>query len=162
MKSIKAYMPVLLLGLMTLMTGTVMAQNTTISFDGGLGWYNPCITGTAVIVSANDGNTTLDFHQNGSHEAIHLRYRGAGQNYSLANWQSTGQTYTVNFEANGQYDLTALPDSVTLPFHSVWVGDGSAPTFHMEGDMVISIDTTTGLPMGSHVIAGSLDTTCTN
>ena len=148
MKSMKAYMPILLLGLLTFMTGTVAAQDYQLSISPSwIGWYNPCISGSVAVVS---GTTNVDYQQNSSHEVVHVQFQGAGQDY------------LVNFEANAQFDLTAIPDSFGVPFHSVWVGQGSVPNFTMDGTVLVSMDQTSGLPIGSHVTPDGLQTSCTN
>lgn len=159
MKSMRAYMPALLLGLITLTTGTSVAQNSRMSFTGDLGWYNPCISGHAVI---GPGTTYLDYHQNGSHVAIHIRYRGTAQDYDLNGWVATGQDYKVNLEANGHFDSAAVPDQYPVHFHSIWVGHGSAPDFTMDGTINVYMDKTTGLPTGTGVSTDGLTTACVN
>lgn len=162
MKSMKAYMPVLLLGLATLMSGTLAAQNSQVSFTGDLGWYNGCISGHAVIASTT---TYIDYHQNGSHEVVHVVLRGTGQDYDMSTWAATGLTYDVNFEANGQFDLTTMPESYSVPFHSVWVGKGSVPNYSMDGAILVHMQLDNAgnpVPWGSNVTPDGLTTACTN
>jgi hypothetical protein len=162
MKSMKANMPVLLLGLVTFITGTLAAQNSQASFTGNLGWYNPCISGHAVIASTT---TYIDYHQNGSHEVVHVVLRGTGQDYDLSSWVGTGQIYDVNFEANGQFDFTEMPESYPVPFHSVWVGQGSVANFSMDGTILVYMHLDNAgnpVPWGSSVTTTGLTTACIN
>jgi hypothetical protein len=132
MNSTRRYMPVLAIVFVFFLTGAAAAQNSSASYDGAIKLGNPC-NGTTVFVK---GTTTVDIHQNvtddgTSHVAVHMRYDGAGTDLA-------DKHYKVSFEANdGQAQST--PDGYFLPFHSVWVGEGSAPNFKMDGTVLIVV-----------------------
>lgn len=153
MKSIKAYMPVLLLGLIAIVPGTLAAQNTQSSFGGAItNFGNPC-DGSVVVGS---GTNTVYYHENDSHAAVHLRYDG------------NGPVYTTSFEANGAFDSAPMIFNYNgtvykgyqLTFHSVWVARGDAPTFHIDGTVWVYLESDTNIAVGSGISSATL--TCAN
>jgi hypothetical protein len=131
MRIMKLCMPVLVLGFAFFVSGTLAAQTTQSSFDGGIGIVNPC-NGSIVIVQ---GPNTVEYHQNSDangniHVGVHMQFDGTGQD-------SAGNPFTVSFNANSQFN--SLVSSYDVPFHSVWTGATAGSTFAMDGTVRVFV-----------------------
>jgi hypothetical protein len=155
MKSMKAYMLVLLLGIVTFMAGTSTAQNGMLSKDGPIAIQNPC---NSAMVNAQ-GTATIIFHQNGTapntHEAAHFRYNGTATDDAT-------NSYNVSLEAEAQDPVNILDSTATaiyiFSYHGVFAGQGGATTFKMEGNVgILVVD---WVPTDDALISGN--TSCAN
>jgi hypothetical protein len=140
----------LLLGFGLLVSDTLVAQNTRMSYNGQIGIYNPC---NNLVVFVN-GPNTIEYHENATehgavHVALHMRFEGVGQD-------SNQTPYTATFYAHGQFDSVA--SSYDLPFRSVWAGQGNAPSFLMNGTVRVFV--AAGSPVGAGIV--QVETSCRN
>lgn len=132
MKSTKRYLPILAIGLGFFFTQTLAADNGSASFDSMLNAPTlPCINNQPISTT---GPTTVDIHNNstsdGTHVVVHLQIHTDGQD-------DAGNPYQVSLEGTAQFDATA--SSYDVPFHSQWVGQGSAVNFRLTGVITVSI-----------------------
>ena len=154
MNSTKRYLPMLAVGFVFFLSGTLTAQNQ--DFPSNLGWRNPC---NSAVVQVS-GPTKIVYQQNanadgtGGHVVVHLTIQADGQDDS----QDSGPNpYRTNLEANGQFDSVA--SSYNVPFHSVWVGQQGAPSFTLNG--LVNVDVSGTTPVSS-IVPNSLTDSCTN
>ena len=132
MKSTKRYLPVLAIGLVFFFTSTLAAEITA-NFDSTLNLPTlPCVNNLPLVVT---GPTTVNIHDNpvgdDTHVTVHLQIKAEGQD-------EAGNHYQVNLEGNAQFDAAA--SSYDVPFHSQWVGQGSAVNFPLSGVITVSIN----------------------
>jgi hypothetical protein len=144
MRIMKLSMPILVLGLAFFISGTATAQSIHSSFPGGIWIFNPC-DGSFVTVS---GPNLVNYEQNSTadgavHVAIHMRFDGTGQDNA-----STPNPFAVSFIANGQFN--SVVTIYEMPYHSVWTGQGNAPSFSMDGVLLVGIDKD-GVAFGSAI-----------
>lgn len=141
MNSTKRYLPMLAVVCVLFLAATSSAQNTTQEFDGDITAPNPC-SGLGVHVQ---GPTTIDYHENSTgdapHVTVHLRIDANGADAS-------GSPYAATLEASGQFDTTASP--YAIPFHSVWIGNGGASNFKVDGTLRVWV--TNGTPTASQIV----------
>jgi hypothetical protein len=150
MRIMKVCMPALLLGFAFFASGTLAAQTTHFSFDGGIGIYNPC-NGLVVVVN---GPNDINYHQNtdangGIHVGVHMRFDGNGQD-------SAGNPFTASFTANSQFD--SLASSYDVPFHSDWTGQSAGSNFSMDGTVRVFV--ADGSAVGAGIV--QVTTSCKN
>jgi hypothetical protein len=134
MKSMKLYMPVLLLGLVSFMTGTLAAQNGTLTLpDQGIAIPSSMLcNGSQVNIQ---GTVNILYHRNGNHEAAHFRFGGTGTD------QSNNQ-YNFSLEAELQYDANGTTSATQVfffPYHATIAGRGGAPTYNLTGQLGILV-----------------------
>jgi hypothetical protein len=145
----KAYMPVLVLGLVTFLTGTSAAQSGQFFADGApVGSWNPCSPPftQAVIVT---GRMHLVYHQNGGHVVAHLNYEGSGpllESRFQYVAQSDAAIYTASIKADAQLDGGS---SLNVPYTGSFVGPAGASSFKVRG--MVQIFVTNGVPTGAFI-----------
>jgi hypothetical protein len=123
------------LGLVFVLTGTMSAQNSKTSFDGGIGWYNGCANDGSIVNAP--GSTEVNYQQNNTQATVHVVFHNSTMDGS----------YKLNLEANQSY--TAVAATYDLPFHSIWVGQGG--NFTMDGTLRIAVDAN-GTPTSSNIL----------
>lgn len=134
MKSMKAYMPVLLLGMVAFMAGTSVAQNGTLTKSGqGIGIPSSMLcNGNPVNLL---GTVNILFHRNGDHEAAHFRYGGTGTD-------QLNNQYNFSLEAELQYDANGTTSATQVfffPYHATIAGRAGAPTYKLTGQLGILV-----------------------
>lgn len=151
MKNTKRCLPVLAIGLVFFFT-SILAADTTANFDSTLNIPTlPCVNNLPLSVT---GPTTVAIHDNstsaGTHVVVHLQIEADGQD-------ANQNPYHVNLEGDAQFDAAA--SSYDVPFHSTWVGQGTAVNFPLTGVITVFIN-----PDGTvTTVAKSVDLpTCTN
>ena len=153
MKSMKVYMPVLLLGLVSFMSGTLAAQNGTLTKPGqwiGLPSSMLC-NGSPVGIQ---GTVNILYHQNGNHEAAHFRFNGTGTD------QANNQ-YNFSLEAELQYDANGTTSAAQVfffPYHATLAGKAGAPTYNLTGQLGILVEN--GVPTNDAIT--SAQAACSN
>ena len=151
MNGTKRCLPILAIGLVFLFTSTLAADSTA-NFDSTLKIPTlACVNNQPITVT---GPTTVNIQQNstsdGTHVLVHMLIKADGQD--------ANQTpYHVELEGNAQFDAAA--SSYDVPFHSVWVGQGTNVNFPLTGVVTVFINSD-----GSVTTVGkSVDLpTCTN
>jgi hypothetical protein len=162
MKSIKAYMPLLVLGLVTFLTGTLAAQSGQFSVDGAqVGVWNPCSPPftKAVIVT---GKIHIVYHQNGGHNVIHVNYEATGSEFDLVGGGLQARPdvpYTATLKADVQFDGSSSLPSYDVPYVASFVGQG-ASSFPMTG--MIRVYVANGVPVSPGATFVSMNATCSN
>jgi hypothetical protein len=141
MRIMKLFMPIVMLTFTLFVSGTAAAQTTHFFFDGGIGGIvNPC-NGSSVTVL---GPNTINYEQNSTadgamHVTVHIRFDGSGQD-------TAGNPFAASFNGGGQFDSAV--SSYDFPFHSMWVGQGNAPTFAMDGVVRVYVKDGSGIGAG--------------
>jgi hypothetical protein len=150
MRIMKLCMSVLVLSFALFVSGTLAAQTAHLSFDGGIGIFNPC---NGLLVSVN-GPDNIDYHQNsdangGTHVFVHMRFDGSGKD-------SAGNPFTASFNTNSHFDT--LVSSYDVPFHSAWTGQTAGSSFSMDG--IVRVSVADGAAIGSRIV--QVTTSCNN
>lgn len=115
-------------------------------FNGSVGFYSSCIgKNVSVAGPINLQVQTLEA-QNKVMVSIHGRIKLEGADAS-------GNPYQSSFQMNANFD--AKSGQYVVPYSSVFIGQGNAENFKLDGDMKIFVDAT-GKPVGAWIVTGSL------
>ena len=157
MKSTKRFLPVLAIGLVFFFTST-LAADVTANYPSTLTVDLQCTNTTPITVT---GPTAVNIQSNsdsdGTHIVVHFQIRADGQDSPEP--PTLPNPYHVNLEGTLQLTVNPgdpLPSSFPVPFHSQWVGQGTAVNFPLSGIMAVSIDE------NGNVSSAPQSGTCTN
>jgi hypothetical protein len=115
-------------------------------FNGGVGGWVPCIQKAVTVTGPISLQVqTLDA-PNKTMVSIHGRFNMEGTDTSSNQYKST-------FQMNASFDAKSA--QYVVPYSSVFIGQGGAPNFKMEGDVKIYVDAA-GMPVGAWIVSGTI------
>ena len=151
MRSTKFYSFILAFAMASALPGTMAAQDGKATLNGGIAMYNACTNNNTIVYAP--GSTEVSFHQDASQAGVHVLFHNDGTDLTSQN------PYRLNLEANAQLDgPVACNEAGTcydVPYHSVWVAQGSGSNFTMDGTVRVVVDQT-GTPLRSNLMSWQL------
>lgn len=115
-------------------------------FTGNVGGYIACIAKTVVVSGPVELQVQTLEAQNNTMVSIHGRLKLEGAD-------SAGNVYKSAFQMNANFD--AKSTQYVMPYRSLFIGQGGAPNFKMEGDMKVFVDAA-GKPVGAWIVSGTI------
>ena len=129
---------------------SVSAEVKQNEFTGSVGGYVACIAQNVSLSGPVNLQVQTLEAQNKVMVSIHGRLKLEGADAS-------GNVYRSSFQMNANFD--AKSTQYVMPYSSVFIGQGNAQNFKMEGDMKVFVDAT-GKPVGAWILTGAI--TCQN
>ena len=115
-------------------------------FNGAVGGPVACIQTTVQVTGPIELQVQTNEGPKNTMVSIHGRFDMTGTD-------SASNTYKSKFQMNANFD--AKSTLYIIPYSSVFIGQGGAPNFKMEGDMKIYVDAT-GKPVGAWIASGNI------
>ena len=115
-------------------------------FNGGVGGWIPCIQKVVSVTGPVSLQVQTVETPNSTMVSIHGRFKMEGTDTSSNQYKST-------FQMNANFDAKSA--AYVVPYSSVFIGQGGAPNFKMEGNINIYVDAS-GTPVGAWIASGNI------
>jgi len=125
---------------------SAQAEVKKAEFNGAVGGYVACLQKTVSVSGPVDLQVQTNESPNNTMVSIHGRFKMEGTD-------SSSNQYKSSFQMNANFD--AKSTMYVVPYSSVFIGQGGAPNFKMEGDVKIYVDAT-GKPVGAWIASGNI------
>ncbi len=123
----------------------VQAQAAKTEFNGGIGTWNPCNHLAVTVTGPVNLQVQTVENKNNVNVAIEGRVKLDG-----ADSQSNPYKLSMMFNAT----FNAKSNQYIVPYTAIFVGQGGAPNFKLDGDVKVYVDNA-GKPVGVVIVSGS-------